>query len=150
MKGFNKTQLINKKRTFSRLLAVQILYQYEFFERKNDVFKLKDELIDNYALFEDEKEKSYRSKIDEKLTDELVEKTLENLEKIDEDIKKYQKNDDLDLITQQILRIGTAELKYLKESDLKIIVTEYCDIAGLFYDEAKIGFVASILNKLAK
>ncbi len=150
MKDLNKTQLINKKRTLSRLVAVQIMYQYEFFGRKYDIFELKDELIDNYALFEDEKEKSYRDKVDEIFIDDLVGKALESTKELDLEIAKYKKNADSDLVTTQILRLGAAELKLFKDTDFKVIISEYSDITGYFYEEAKVAFVSSVLNQLAK
>ncbi len=149
MKDLVKTQLINRKRTLSRLFAVQCLYQYEFFDRKSDILMIKEELIENYALFDDEQAKSYRGKIDEVFVDDLIKKTANSLDEIDEDIIKYRNNDNLDLVTAQILRVGGAELKFTTDTDFKIIINEYCDIAGYFYEDPKVSFVSSILNKLA-
>ena len=150
MKDFDKTQLINRKRTFSRLVAVQSMYQFEFGEKKSDVQDLKDNLIRNYILFEEDEIKSYEAKIDNIFVDKLIEKAVESFDEIEIDIAQYRKNDELDLLVQQIIRLGAVELNFFTDTDFKVIIDEYCDIASFFYDESKISFIASILNKLSE
>lgn len=149
MKDFDKTQIKNRKRTLSRLVASQILYQYEFFNRKRDINKLIDEIIDNYALFEDEKVKSYRKFIDLELIDNLLNVAIKNIEHLDSLIKNNLKSQDsLDRLSKQILRLGIAEILFFKDIDNSISISEYCDVAGCFFEEAQIGIIAFILNQI--
>lgn len=150
MKNFDKTQLINRKRTFSRLVAAQSLYQFEFGEKKGDVQDLKDDLIKNYILFEEDEVKSYETKIDNIFVDRLIEEATAIFVEIDADIEEYRKNDELDILVQQIIRLGATELKVFTDTDFKVIIDEYCDIASFFYEDSKIAFISSILNKLSE
>ena len=41
---------INHRRTLSRLMAIQIFYQYNFLEASRELDEIKDDVIENYAL----------------------------------------------------------------------------------------------------
>ncbi len=151
MEKNNKKQLENRKRTLSRLVAVQIFYQFDFFEKTKEIHEIKNNLIDNYVLFEEDEEKSYRKKIDEILLDNLINAMISEAEELDKEIvvlqRKSQQNDD---VIKQILRFGSLELKLAKDIDAKVIINEYVDIAAYFFDDSKLSFVNSVLNNLAK
>jgi transcription antitermination protein NusB len=151
MKDFDKKQIINRKRTLSRLVAAQILYQYEFFNRKRDIDIITDEIIDNYALFDDEKIKSYRKFIDSEFVDNLVLVANNNEEKINELIRGNSKDEqEIDRLSNQILKLGICEILFFDDIDNSISINEYCDVAGFFFDEAKISFISYVLNQINK
>ncbi len=151
MRNFDIASLKNRKRTLSRLIAVQSLYQYEFFNQDTDINKIKEDLINNYTLSEDDKVKCYQKNIDQDLVDSLIEYAIENKEKIDQDILEIaDKNIQIDRLVKQISRLGAVELLFFKATNHNIIIDEYCNIAGCFYENNKTSFVSSILNKLAK
>ena len=149
MRNFDKTQIRNRKRTLSRLVAAQILYQYEFFNRKRDIEKLTDEIIDNYALFEDEKIKSYRKFVDLELINKIITIAIDNIEKIDDLIKvNLAEKAQIDRLSKQILRLGIAEILFVEDIDTSISITEYSDIAGCFFEGSQITTITFILNQI--
>lgn len=149
-----KPELVNRKRTLSRLMAVQIFYQFEFFTKNSDLEKLKNDLIDNYALEVDEDIKSYRDKIDENLVSNLILGLKNDLETIDSEITfLFKKEADVKKISDillQILRFAAFELKYSKDTPLKVIIDEYVDLSAFYFDAPKVMFVNSAIENLAK
>lgn len=149
MKNFDKTQIKNRKRTLSRLIAAQILYQYEFFNHKRDIEKLTDEIIDNYALFEDEKIKSYRKFIDLELINKIITIVIEKIDNIDNLIKtNLAEKVQIDRLSKQILRLGIAEILFVEDIDTSISIAEYGDIAGCFFEGSQITTITFILNQV--
>lgn len=147
----SKKELINRKRTLSRLIAVQIFYQFDFFEQKKALSEIKNNLVDNYVLFEEDEEKSYRTKIDEILVDNLINAMALDFLELDQEITTLQtKTQKIDDVMKQILRFASLELKHSKDLDAKIIINEYVDISAYFFDDSKVSFVNSMLNNLAK
>ncbi len=151
MENNNKKELINRKRTLSRLIAVQIFYQFDFFEQKKALSEIKNNLVDNYVIFEEDEAKSYRGKIDETLIDNLINALALDTAKIDEEIILLQtKTQKIDDVMKQILRFASLELKHFQDLDTKIIINEYVDIAACFFEDSKVSFVNSVLNNLSK
>jgi len=151
-----KSQNSNKinKRSISRLIAVQSLYQYCFYEKEYDIELLKKDLLDNYFLSEENKEESYHDKIDAGLLQNLTSNVIILLPEIDIEINEFLQEqwslEKLPDILLQILRIANLELKLSKDTPIKVILSEYVDIAACFYDDHKVTFVNSILENLAK
>jgi len=146
-----KKELKNRKRTLSRLMTVQIFYQYEFFEKKQNLDEIKENLIENYVLFEGEEPQSYHDKIDKNLINNLLNSIANEIAEIDENILNLQNNSQkIDNVARQIIRFATLELKLFQDIDFKIIINEYVDIAAHFFSETKVSFINSILNNLAQ
>ena len=156
MKEVLISNLNNKinKRSVTRLIAIQTLYQYYFYEQKHDITTLKKELLDNYLLSEESNIEPYDDKIDTKLLQNLTAKIITLLPEIDHDINEFlQEQWDLEKLPDvllQILRMANLELKLAKDTPVKVILSEYVDIAACFYDSQKVTFVNSILENLAK
>ncbi len=149
---------INKnisKRSLSRLMAVQTLYQYQYHGEENDILKIMDEVIDNYAIDPNKEDaSSYRKKIDITFLRNLISGITLVLDKIDkkiaESLEENHNFKDIPDVMLQILRFGTFELQFMKENPFKVIINEYVDITNSFYDKNKINFVNAILDKIAK
>lgn len=142
-------------KSLARLLAVQLLYQYEFYNRERKIEDLKDQLIDNYLLSDyEERPTSYRDRIDLALLDKISSGLILIIPQIDEEISLFLfENNNLNNVPDvmlQIIRLASFELKYLKDIPLKVIINEYVDIAGCFYDSQRVKFVNSILENIAK
>jgi len=154
MQQQNKSSLAHRKRTISRLMAIQIFYQFDFFKGENHPNDLKNELIDNYILFEGDEVKSYRDKIDGALLENLINGMQLALTEIDLEVSAFLKKDPslekLSNVLVQILRFGAFELKFSKDIPLKVLINEYVDISACFFDKAKITLVNSMLENLAK
>ena len=65
-------------------------------------------------------------------------------------LKESRKIDDLQEVLLSILRMAIFELKFIKNIPEKVIVSEYVDIAGSFFDAKQVNFVNSILDRIAK
>lgn len=142
------------KKSLARLIAVQSLYQYEFYGRDKELVILRDELVDNYLLSDlEENLTSYRDRVDLELLEKLSSGIVLTLPKIDQEISSFLRDDnklnDVSDVILQIIRLAFFELKYMKDVPLKVVINEYVDIAGCFYDIQKVKFVNSILENIA-
>ena len=143
----------NRKRSLSRLMAIQIFYQYNFLNQEKDIIEIKQDLIENYIIDCNEDSSSYIDKIDEDFLDNLITGiTLNN--NLDNDIQEFLKDgftlEKTDQVLQQILKLGTFELKFMLDIPYKVVIDEYVDITAAFFDEKRTTFVNGILESLAK
>lgn len=146
-------KIVNKK-SLSRLMAIQIFYQFEFFEEKIELSQIAKDVVENYLLKQDEDISSYEKNVNKDFLSNLIEGLKNDTKNIDKDIEEFLKSpwnlETIDEITLQILRFGCFELKYAKTTPAKVIIDEYVDIASSFFDDKKVTFVNAILDKLAK
>ncbi len=135
----------------SRLMAIQILYQYHFFNYEKDLEEIKQDVIENYAISSTEDITSYRDQIDEDFLNNLLSSiTLEIENEISPLLKDGFTLKKLDSVLYQILHLATFELKLIKGVPFKVIIDEYVDIAASFFDKKTVTFVNAILENLAK
>ncbi|MDX2083274.1 MAG: transcription antitermination factor NusB [Rickettsiales bacterium] len=149
-----KAKLIFRKRSLSRLIAVQIFYQFEFYEKKSALNEIKNDIIDNYVLRFDDNISSYRDNIDQNLLESLIAGINFGYDEIDREIFSFLKSgwnlEKLPEIMLYILRLGAFELKFMSEIPLKVVIDEYVDIAASFFENKKITFLNATLESLAK
>jgi N utilization substance protein B len=140
----------NRKRTLSRLIAVQVLYQYDYHLEKKSYDEIKKDLIENYILNSDDEISSYQDEIDAIFLDKLIAAPQMFVE-IDQELSAFlQKGWSLgsvDKVILQILRLAVFELQMLKDIPPKVVVDEYVGIAASFFDHKKVTFVNAILDK---
>lgn len=87
-----------------------------------------------------------------KYSEAIVEKVVEEKEKIDSMIEKKLENwkmERVSLIDRLILRIALAELVYFKSTPKEVIINEAVDIAHRFSSSKAGGFVNGILDRIA-
>ncbi len=137
MKKINIAEKPVSKRSLSRLIAVQSLYQYYYLKANDDIMNLAIEIVDNYLIdAENDQITSYRKKIDMKLLTELLENITEKIAEIDKIItKSLEKQHNLSKIQDvilAILRIAIFELKFINKTPFKVIIDEYVNIASSF------------------
>jgi N utilization substance protein B len=141
-------------KSLSRLMAVQIFYQYNFFNDNDDLEKIKKNLVENYVLEENEVASSYADKIDGELLEILLQGLSLNMKKIDEELQEYlregQKIETLDGVMLQILRLAAFEIKFMTDVPAKVVIDEYVGIAASFFDNTKVTFVNAIVDAMAK
>lgn len=144
----------NHKRSLSRLMAIQIFYQHNFFGDEKKLHEIKEDVIENYVLDHEESISSYREKIDETFLNNLIAGLELDSKKIDEEISELLKTgwsiEKLDDLVLQILRLGAFELKFMHDTPLKVVIDEYVDITASFFDDKKITFINAALENLAK
>ncbi len=142
------------ERSLSRLVAVQSLYQYNFYQDDKDLLVISKQLLENYLLSEDEeKPTSYLNKVDANLLESLLSGIILALPNIDEEIKSFLKDEwraeDLPDLIMPILRLASFELKFMKDIPTKVIISEYVDLAACYYEEKKVNFVNKVLQNIA-
>jgi len=150
-----ENKIINKK-SFSRFFATQILFSYFFDIKENSDLKDLKTFIEDYYIsdeFSKEDSEEYKKNINMEFLDKLVYGTVEHIDVIDlilneNLIGKYTFNV-IDNLIKIILRLAMFEFKYT-ETDKKIIINEYVDIAGEYFDDKATSFVNAILDKLSK
>jgi N utilization substance protein B len=146
-------------KTISRIAAIQTLYQYQLDEHNKDINLLIQEMV---GFYQDEKSQtnsvpSARKPIKIKLSishfNSLVKTTVENLSQIDEiisnNLMKEWKITNLSHLLRAILRIAICELKFFPEISYKVVVNEFTDITSDMLGDKDVGFVNSILDKVA-
>ena len=134
-------------KSFMRLMVVQICYQYFYYADGRSIDEVVDGVVGNYALKDEDEISSFKSKIDKKFFNLLIENLLENLAVIDakigENLQDESVIDDLDKVALQILRVALSEFMVLNTPP-KVVISEFADIGGSFFDDKNTNFVNGI------
>jgi transcription antitermination protein NusB len=56
----------------------------------------------------------------------------------------------VDSVLRAILRAGTYELKKRKDVPARVVIKEYADIAGAFFEREEVGMINAVLDSLAR
>ena len=137
-----------RKKTASRIAAIQILYLHQF----ND-----QSLLESISTFDKNYKKFLLEKLeikdlDIKLLSDLLKNFDENKNSYDAIIKKNLSKDwkigRLGTNELNILRLSIFELKFFKKFDKKTIINEYVSIFNNFCGEAD--FASGFLNNVLK
>jgi len=126
--------------THAREAVVQTLYALE--QGNNKAVEQFDELL------KDKKIKGSKKEFAQKILDGV----LNNLEQIDNIIKKYLIDwdfDRLDKIDKQILRVGVYEIIFT-DTPFQIAIDEAVKLAKNFSEEKAKSFINGILDRIAK
>lgn len=149
-----KLDITKRRRSLTRLMAVQIFYQFEFHNKTISLDKIKNDTIEDYLLDESNNTKSYHDKIDIVFLDNLINAMVINFANLDEEISRFLQNDwtikKTSRLMLQILRFATLEITTYHDISFKIIIDEYVEISSHFFEESRTSFVNSILENLAK
>jgi N utilization substance protein B len=128
-------------RHFSRMLAMQSLFEWDF---NNYPADFEVALKNNLEEFgKDEK--------DEGFVHQLCDGVIKNREAIDEIIKKHAPDWPLLQISpvdRTVLRLGIFELKFLNEVPPKVAINEAVELAKTFGGEASGKFVNGVLGAI--
>ena len=128
-------------RHLSRTVAMQALYEWDFHGRKEDLQKIVERDIENFALGLDAP----------KFIHELVNGVKEHQAEIDKIIEKTAPEWPIEQITitdRNILRIGILELKYSKEVPPKVAINEAVELGKTFGGESSGKFINGVLGTL--
>lgn len=144
-------------KTIARIAAVQAIYQYQLGDYKQDVEEIILSLANYYNSGEYAEELGSGCKIKIKLHTNhfsaLVRYTIDKMEHLDKiitgSLDREMKMEDMPLMLSAMLRTGTTELFYFPETPSKVVINEFTNIAGDMLAPQEVGFVNSILDKLA-
>ena len=135
----------------SRVAALQILYQLEFFAGEKDIEAISQDIYKFYLG--DYKKKSIKEIVNidfiTKITQIYIDKKEDILQEIEEHLQKTWKIEEVSLILKIILTLGIAEI-IATDTELPIIYNEYIEIAKVFENNEDARFANSILEKLGQ
>ena len=145
---------MKNKKTLSRLVAVQILFQFDFNQRSENIEKLTNNLISEYFLSQDQEHaEDFSSKINHDFLSNLVNGVIMIIDELDKKISKNLKGNrkiaELPNEMLQILRLAIFELQYNNDMPKKAVISEYVDITASFFDAKKTSFVNGILQTIS-
>ncbi|MGX6960425.1 MAG: transcription antitermination factor NusB [Rickettsia endosymbiont of Pentastiridius leporinus] len=145
---------INKK-SIARIAAVQAIYQYTL-QGSNDIEAIMQNVLSFYQddHFTMSSEENLKISLTISHFETLVKLVFENTTKIDEIINSHLVNDKnpayMPVLLRALLRVSISELLFFRATPVKVVINEYTDIANEMLNEHEIGFVNSVLDKIAK
>jgi N utilization substance protein B len=135
-------------RRAARYYAVQMVYRA--FITGISMKKISDESCDEILIAEGIS--MSESGMDVDFFRQLITITDENLPTIDEiiaaNLSDKWRMDRLDNVMKSILRLGAAELLYLKNIPSNVVFNEYIEISKLFFEKSEVAFVNGLLNSI--
>lgn len=137
------------QRRKARERALEILYGIEI--KKSHIDETKDILLQYWS--KKESENIPIADDSKSFTSNLVNGVIENINNIDECIKKYTINwtvDRISKIDKNILRIAVYEFLYLSDIPEIVSINEAVDIAKKYGSEESDKFINGILDKIRK
>lgn len=138
------------KRRKAREYILQFIYAWEINKKMRDFSDkntIKEEL-ENFWKINREGDDEIKS-----FTNEIIEGTLKNIDKIDNYIKKYATKWDLDrmiTIDRNILRFAIYELIYRHDIPFQVTINEAIEIAKKYSTKESAAFINGILDRIAK
>jgi transcription antitermination protein NusB len=148
--GRKERKSVLRPRTTSRLAAVQALYQLQMTDRPASL--VVEEFV-THRLTELEDTTSF-GVADEDLFRELTLGTAEDLEAVDGIISNTLVEgwslERLESTLLAILRVGAYELLNHGQTPGAVVISEYVDVTHAFYDEAAVGLVNGVLDRVAQ
>lgn len=126
-------------RHLARAIALQSLYEWDFFSGSKDAKTIIERNLQEIAPELDEKD----------FAKQIMEGILQNRQVIDETITKFAPDWPLAKITtvdRNVLRIGTYELLYNFEIPSKVAINEAIELAKTFGGESSGKFVNGVLG----
>ncbi len=128
-------------RHLSRTIAMQTLFVWDFSEQSKDLKNIIKENFSNFAPDFD----------DDGFVAELVFGVHNNLDKIDDYIKKYAPEWPIDQITvvdRNVLRIGIYELVFSENIPPRVAINEAIEVAKNFGGESSGKFINGVLGSI--
>lgn len=130
-------------RHLARTIAVQTLYQWDFNQKQDDVYKI---LEQNKQMFAPEFD-------DSGFCQYLIKGVVDRQKEIDELIVKFAPEWPLEQITildRNILRLGIFELKFDEKIPAKVAINEAIELAKTFGGDSAGKFINGVLGAIYK
>ena len=139
-------------KTLSRYLAVQSVYNLIICSEKDEIinnFNSKNTLI--FIDFEKQiKKKNINKSFFLKIFNNFCEKKISIDELISKNLNGKWSLGRLPLVVSAILSVAVSEIILFPKTSIKIIVSEYLEIAESFHNIDEIKFINAILDKIYK
>ena len=130
-------------RSWSRILAVQALYQLSLNKDAKESKVIKD-------LIQNEESKNRADKI---FLSKLVKETIKKKTKLVNEIisaSNKSKFDKMETLLKVILKLGTCELFYFKNIPINVSLSQYVKVGSSFLNDREVGLINGILDKVSK
>jgi len=130
-------------RHLARTIVLQTLFQWDFNEKKEDVQKILDRNMEEFAPGFD----------DGGFAKGILDGVLANLKTIDGLITKNAPEwpiEQITIVDRNVLRMGIYELKFSKEIPPKVAINEAIELAKSFSSESSGKFVNGVLGTIYK
>ncbi|UCM86000.1 MAG: transcription antitermination factor NusB [Rickettsia endosymbiont of Culicoides impunctatus] len=154
---------INTK-TIARIAAVQAIYQYKPEDPKHNIEKIIQQII---QFYQDERaanslttnltaslNKPIKVKLSISHFELLVKSVVINLPQIDKMISRHLTAEwqitSLPVLLLALLRVAICELQFFPNVLNKVVINEFTDITNDMLSEGEVGFVNSVLDRIAK
>ncbi|MCC8416170.1 MAG: transcription antitermination factor NusB [Rickettsia endosymbiont of Gnoriste bilineata] len=154
---------INTK-TIARIAAVQAIYQYKPEDPKHNIEKIIQQII---QFYQDERaanslttnltaslNKPIKVKLSISHFELLVKSVVINLPQIDKMISRHLTVEwqitSLPVLLLALLRVAICELQFFPNVPNKVVINEFTDITNDMLSEGEVGFVNSVLDRIAK
>ncbi|MCC8400039.1 MAG: transcription antitermination factor NusB [Rickettsia endosymbiont of Platyusa sonomae] len=154
---------INTK-TIARIAAVQAIYQYKPEDTKHNIEKIIQQII---QFYQDERaanslttnltaslNKPIKVKLSISYFELLVKSVVVNLPQIDKMISRHLTAEwqitSLPVLLLALLRVAICELQFFPNVPNKVVINEFTDITNDMLSEGEVGFVNSVLDRIAK
>ncbi len=137
-----------RKRTRSRELALQMLYQAELAQAE----ELETLFSGFWERLEEAKTPADEPEVRE-YAEKLVRGVIANATAIDQSIERFAKNWDvrrMAYVDRNILRMATYEMCYTDDVPVKVAINEAVELAKRYGEDDSSKFVNGILDKIAK
>jgi len=149
--------MITTNKTFSRLAAVQILFQLDFNEKMNiEIIEniTNDKIYEKYQSFKDINSKQYKNlKLDKSWFFTLVTKVFFIKNEIDIELSKNFETGwslkRMDSTLLNILRCAYIELNQFSNIPVNVVISEYTNVAASFFNDSEVNFVNGFLDKFS-
>jgi len=134
----------------ARIAAIQALYQMEISSR--GAAGVIQEFLEQ--RFETPSESLPEGEVDKPFFVRLVEQVVKNQDQIDQAIRHRLSGNwrlsRIDRTLRAILRCGSYELLVDSTAPRAVIIDEYVEITGAFFDKSEVGFINATLDSIAK
>ena len=133
---------MKKLRRNARMLCIQHLYAY--LQQEDEIL---DNVIERSLLLNEEPD------FDEEFFRDLIHKTINEIDQIDERIKKRSKNwafSRITLMDKIILRQSIAEMMFIEDVPPRVTISEAIELAKEFSTEESHIFVNGMLDRIYK
>jgi len=138
------------KRSFARFFAYQTLFSH-FLNPANNIIELIRFFEQNYIteLFFDNDYDLYKKYVNTTFLDKLLLGISENIEAIDFTMGSNLADETLNQPVKCLIRMAIFEFLYT-DIDKNVVISEYTDIAGEYFDSKDVSFVNAVLEKISK
>lgn len=147
-------------KTIARIAAVQAIYQYKRESPDQNIDRIMQQIV---QFYQDERvandlttnfNKPIKVKLSISYFELLVKSVVVNLPQIDKMISRHLTSEwqitSLPILLLALLRVAICELQFLPNVPSKVVINEFTDITSDMLNENEVGFVNSVLDRIAK